>query len=124
MCINLKFHEGDGYIEISVDGKFSLQTLKNLAKKVTTYVKVYNCKFILNDLRNATLIDSPVSIYSMPKVALNAGIEREIKRAILVKKITPNYLFLETVFINQGNIVKIFDNFDKAKSWLLKKIEN
>ena len=119
MSINLKFNEEAGYIEVSVNGDFSLKTLKKIAEGVTDFVKKHNCNYILNDLRNATLDDSPLSVYSMPKTSLEAGIERKVKRAILVNELGPDYRFLETVFVNQGNIVKIFENFDKAKTWLL-----
>ena len=119
MSINLKFNEEAGCIEISVTGNFSLETLKDTAAEVAICIKKYNCSYILNDLRNATLVDSPLSVYSMPKIALNAGIERRIKRAIVVRELMPKYRFMETVFLNQGNIVKIFDDFEKAKIWLL-----
>ncbi len=119
MSINLKFNEEAGYIKVSITGDFSPQTLKSIAKEVAACIKKYNCNYILSDLRNATLDDSPLSVYSMPKTSLEAGIERKIKRAILVNKLTSNYHFLETVFVNKGNTVRIFDDFNKAETWLL-----
>ncbi len=124
MSINLQFNEEAGYIKISVTGDFSPQTLKSIAVEVATYVKKYNCNYILKDLRNATLVDSAVSVYSMPNITINAGVERRIKRAIVVNELTPDYHFLETVFVNQGNIIKLFEDIEKAKTWLLEGKEN
>ncbi len=124
MGINLKFNEEAKYIEISVTGDFSLKTLKNITEEVIIYIKKYKCNYILNDLRNATLTESPLSVYSMPKIAIKAGIERKIKRAIIVNELASDYHFLETVFVNQGNIVKLFDDFNKAETWLLEGKKN
>lgn len=124
MSINVKFNKCEKYIEVSVNGDFSLKTLNNIAKEAAACIKKNNCNYILNDLRNATLVESTISVYSMPKIAIDAGVKRAIKRAIVVRELTNDYHFLETVFLNQGNIVKVFDDFKEAKTWLLKSKKN
>ena len=54
----------------------------------------------------------------MPEQALKAGVCRTIKRALVVNGAFSEFRFLETVFINQGNIVKMFNSIDDAKGWL------
>ena len=60
----------------------------------------------------------PSTTYNMPETALKAGVGRGIKRALVAKNLN-DFHFLETVFLNRGNIVKLFDNIDEAREWLL-----
>ena len=106
---------------VTVNGELSLQILQSIASEVSVLIKATGCKCILNDLRNATMA-TPSTTYNMPETAVKAGVNRATKRALLVKN-TDDFHFLETVFVNRGNIVKLFESIDKAKSWLLEGIE-
>ncbi len=69
-------------------------------------------------MRSVNITAGVADIYSMPKKALQAGILRSIKRAIVVPDNQKNFHFLEVVFQNQGNIVKLFHTVEEAEKWL------
>jgi len=57
----------------------------------------------------------------MPRCTRQVGVEPHIKRALVVSELSPDFHFLETVFINQGHIVKVFTDINAALQWLLNK---
>ena len=54
----------------------------------------------------------------MPKNALDSGVGLGVKRALVVQDLSRDSRFLETVFVNQGNIVRLFDDLEPAEEWL------
>lgn len=105
-------------ILISVEGDLNLSMIDGLAVEVALCLEEYDCRCVLNDLRNARLTESVFDIYSIPKLAMNLGITRSVKRALVVNGPFSEFRFLETVFVNQGNIVKMFNSIDEARQWL------
>lgn len=118
MSFSIKYDKDTDCILVTVNGNFDLSVLPLLAAKVKQRIDHENCIHILTDFREAELTDSPTHTFNMPDLALNSGIYRNIKRALVVKKIGQNFHFLETVFVNRGNVVKLFDNMNEAKKWL------
>jgi len=111
-------------IYVSVQGKLNLSLLDSIAAEVARCIVEHGCRRILNDLRQATPTASVSDIYNMPKHALAAGVDRAVKRALLINEPFSTFRFLETVFINQGNIVQLFNNVDDAKRWLFDEKAN
>lgn len=105
---------------VTVDGELNLPLLKDIAFDVSKIINETDCKFILNDLRKATPAKETLDIYNMPETAKKAGISPTIKRALIVGDRNKDFYFLETVFVNQGNFVKMFATMDDAEAWLLK----
>lgn len=103
---------------VQVIGEFDLFGLEEIAMGVAKLLDKYPCEAIINDLRQAKLTDDVMAIYNMPKVAALAGIKKPLMRALVVKKKTGQYRFLETVFINQGHAVKLFESMDEATAWV------
>jgi hypothetical protein len=118
MPYSIKYTKETNCIYISIEGTLDLSLFDRMATEVAHYVNEYGCRRILNDLCQATPIGSTFDIYSMPKHALEAGVSRNVRRALLVSGPFSKFRFLETVFINQGNIVKLFNDIDNAKRWL------
>lgn len=119
MSYSVIYDDINDYIIVSVVGKLNHSLLENIAKDAAAEIKKHNCDRILTDLRFAKLSASPTNVYKMPKIAKEAGIHVNIKRALLVRVNDKEFDFLETVFINQGNLVRMFDNLNDAKKWLL-----
>ncbi|MBU8922598.1 MAG: hypothetical protein KOO63_12340 [Bacteroidales bacterium] len=105
-------------ILVSVEGEFSLSLFEGMAAEVARCSNENDCRRILADLRNAILKESVAGIFAMPKNAIKKGIGRNVKRALVVKGDFSEFWFLETVFLNQGNVVKLFNNIDDAMRWL------
>jgi hypothetical protein len=118
MSFSVTYEDETDCLYVTIDGDLDLTLFKEMSARVGVCLKERGCTRILNDLRNALPTDSAGEIYFMPKQALDAGIARSIRRALLVSGDFSEYSFLETVFINQGNIVKLFDDIEEAKNWL------
>ena len=118
MSYILKFDTDLNCIEVIFTGELSLSTLPDLAEQVAVYLNKYECRCILSDLRKATITTSTTSVYKMPEAAAEAGVGQGIKRALLVSDLG-DFRFLETVFVNRGNTVKLFLDIDEARSCLL-----
>jgi hypothetical protein len=112
------YDEENGCICVTVTGKLSLSSMKELAPAVQELLLERGCCRVLNNMKDAVLTDSASEAYYMPAVALKSGIQQSVKRALVVREITPVFLFLETVFLNSGNIVKMFVDLDEARQWL------
>jgi len=121
MPYKINYNREHGYIAVTVEGEFALSNLEELAADITRLTKRYSCNRILNDMRHASLTKDTLDIYHMPKKAKQAGIVPGLKRALIVSELSSDFHFLETVFVNQGHIVKLFTDIDAARSWLLNK---
>ncbi len=120
MAFSVSYDEGTEIILVEVIDKFDLEILKGLAVEVGKSIAKYGCRRILNDMRQATLTNDAFDIYGMPKSAQKAGVEFRCKRALVIKPGSTDFNFLETVFVNQGHIVKLFSDIDAATAWLTK----
>ncbi len=109
-------------IFVSVQGEFDLTLFDSMAAEVARCSVESGCSHILNDLRLAILKESVAGIFFMPEHAIKKGVGRKVKRALVVSGELSEFWFLETVFINQGNTVKLFDNIDDAKQWLNNRV--
>jgi len=118
MPYSVKYDTETNCIYISVEGQLNLSLFDNMAAEVSRCINENNCKRILNDMRHARPAKSVVDIYNMPRLALKAGVVRVVRRALVVSEPMSEYRFLETVFVNQGNIVQLFNNINDAKRWL------
>jgi hypothetical protein len=105
-------------IVVTVQGVLDLSLLQRIASDVAQIIAREGCKYILNDLRKAKATKKTMEIYNMPNTAKKAGVTHGCKRALVVAEETTDFHFLETVFINQGHHVKIFNDIESAKAWL------
>ena len=121
MPYNIHYEKEQDYISVTVEGKFDLSTLKELAAEVAKCIEQYGCKRILNDMRLAKMTRGTIDIYNMPPTASSAGVEKRCKRALVVSEESSDFHFLETVFLNQGHNVKMFTDIDEAMYWLLNR---
>ncbi len=118
MSYSVRYESKSNCVYVSVEGELNIALFKEMASEVGAHLHKHNCRRVLNDLREAHLPDSAGDIYVMPKRAVNGGVALNIKRALVVKQMGGEYKFLETVFLNQGNMVKLFDNMVDAEQWL------
>ena len=121
MPYKIHYEKEQDYISVTVEGKFALSTLKELAAKVAENIEHYGCNRILNDMRLAKMTRGTIDIYNMPTTASNEGVEKRCKRALVVSEESSDFHFLETVFLNQGHNVKMFTDIDEAMRWLLNR---
>lgn len=115
---HVKYDKDNNCVCVSVHGDFQLSVMRPMIKEVRSLLTKHNSNTILNDMREAKLVESTTGTFNMPGIASKYGIKRSIKRAIVVSAISPEFKFFETVFRNQGNIVRVFDQMVEARKWL------
>jgi hypothetical protein len=118
MPYTIKYDEELDCIMVVVEGQLDLSLLKSLASDVAKAIEKYGSRRILNDLRRARL-KGVVDAYHMPRAAEESGVTLRCRRALVVGEASSDFDFLETVFLNQGHVVKMFVSIDDARHWLL-----
>ncbi|MBI9048589.1 MAG: hypothetical protein JEZ00_04165 [Anaerolineaceae bacterium] len=118
MAYTVKYSHEKDYIFVIINGEFSLLVFKRVAADVANIVAETDCKRILNDMRGAELTVNTFDIYSMPESAQQSGVSLFLRRALIVGKRASEFSFLETVFLNQGHMVKLFANYEEGEKWL------
>jgi hypothetical protein len=73
---------------------------------------------LLNDLRGVERHLSLLDIYNLPKMSGEFGFPPRTKRAFVFSEDAKDYQFFETVSVNRGQLVKIFEDIDEALAWL------
>ena len=113
-------------IEVKVRGKLTSHEVKEIVSEIFQTAKVNNCYLILNDSREALLNVSTMELYELPKIisdiAASMGFNiQHFKRAAIVVRNYDDFRFFETVTLNQGQNMKLFQDIDGAKKWLFEK---
>lgn len=89
-------------------GELNPSLVKNMAVDLEKLGRKHKCPRLLNDLREAVISKSLLDIYSMPRVVEEAGMQKSFRRAIDVNPPVNDYRFLETVSVNEGQEVRVF----------------
>ena len=124
MLHKVTYDENSKIITIKYWGNISLPDLKSGSRDAAQQIIDYKCHHILVDSREVDFKLSTLEIFDLPKtfsdILSEFGLElRKIKRALLVAHIKNDYQFVETVAINRGYLVKLFDDINEARKWLL-----
>ena len=114
------------FIESKIRGNLTFKEAKEIISKIIEIGKEKRCYSCLTDYRESEINMSTMEIYDLPKliadVSASQGLSaRDFKRAVVVKKGLENFHFYETVTLNSGQSVKIFQDIDEAKKWLSEK---
>jgi hypothetical protein len=113
-------------VEIKARGNIPLHEAKEIVSETIRIAKLNDCFLILNDFREAKLNLSTMEIYNLPKIisdlAASEGLNASLfKRAAVIVKDENDFRFFETVTFNQFQTMKIFQDINEAKNWLLKE---
>lgn len=111
-------------IEIQLHGHYVFEEAKQLVLEVKEAILAHDCHLILVDARDVTLGLSPYEIFDAPQIITETFTSgaipvSKIKRAVVIHNDLENARFLETVNVNRAHIIKIFQEMDEAKAWLL-----
>jgi len=111
-------------IKIKFEGNITLNETKEIFSESLQIANEQNCFLFLSDYREAIMKLSTFEIYELPKILSNVFVASKIpvhrlKRALVVAKDLEDYRFFEVVTANQGQNVKLFQDLDEAKKWLL-----
>jgi hypothetical protein len=118
MKYEISYSEEKKVVIGKVDGYFDLSAVSEIAGKLAKLNAETNCDKVLTDLRNAEITNSTMEICRMPKAISEAGLPRMCMIALLIREVKPDYRFLETVSMNHGQQVELFNDMGAAIAWL------
>jgi hypothetical protein len=78
----------------------------------------HSCTRILYDLRDAPIVDSAMETYDTGNRAIELGFSRELKAAVLYSLDEKKHRFVETVMVNRGYKIRVFQDESVAIDWL------
>jgi hypothetical protein len=118
---NLVIHDEDRYIEVVTSGIVDSGGTIDMAQSIAQTMKSHRLTKALIDHRNVeSVIGSTSATYNRPKIFRFIGLTLGIKIAELIRPEHEfHFKFFETVCFNQGYRFSVFQDKDKALTWLL-----
>jgi hypothetical protein len=114
-------HDKDNYIEVTTSGIADGDGSLNMAKAIAQIMRSNRINKALIDHRNIeSVIGSTMDVYHRPKIFRLIGAILGIKIAEIIKpEHMEHFRFFETVCLNLGYQLSVFQDKDKALVWLL-----
>jgi hypothetical protein len=114
-------NEEHKYAEVTTRGIADKDSSLAMAKAIINETKAKQIKKILIDHRNlVNVIGSTMDIYERPRSLRDSGAIPGIKIALIIKpEHWEHFKFFETVCVNQGFLMSIFQDKEEAMSWLI-----
>jgi hypothetical protein len=104
----------------TITGNMDRELIADFFTEVGKIATENNCERILSDLRGAKIAAPITDLYEMAKSIEDKGVQKSLRRAIVISKDHNDYTFWETACYNQGHqIVRIFQDYKQAKDWVL-----
>jgi hypothetical protein len=118
----ISIHHEEKYIEVSTSGVADKEGSLKMAKVIKETMQQLRITRVLIDHRNIERVSGEIiEIYDRPKLLRLVGVILGVKIAEIIK---PDHIrhfrFFETVCINQGFRISIFQEKSPALAWLLK----
>jgi hypothetical protein len=112
-------------LEANIQGDYLAAEAKQLMLETLKMIEEHNCFRILIDVRDAEIRLSNQEIYTASLNFSEAARASDLpilksKRAIVVIEESKDTKYVETLFVTRGHGVKLFQDVDEAKEWLLK----
>lgn len=108
-----------GITKVTTIGDFDVQLMNGMIKAIISAVEKYNSTGLLLDHSKATINISIAETFERPKQFDNMGIPRNSKIALVIsKEQSEAFKFFETVLVNRGFQIKIFQTDVEAEKWL------
>lgn len=114
-------HDEERYLEVITRGIADRDGSLNMAKAIMHSMRTRKITRALIDHRNIEdVAGTTIEIYDRPAVFRLIGAILRIKIAQIIKpEHMEHFRFLETVCLNQGYQLHVFQDRDKALAWLL-----
>jgi hypothetical protein len=114
-------HNEEKYVEVITSGIADHDGSLNMAKAITHAMRTNRITRALIDHRHVTSVSGrTIDIYHRPRLFSVIGAIMKIKMAEIIKpEHLEHFKFFETVCVNQGYQVAIFQDREKAITWLL-----
>ena len=123
MSYNLTYKEKEDHLRVEISGEWNKgKEAEEVISAWSQIVEICHAKNINHILAIGKVEGSllPMAAYDMAKFPDNHGWSRKFKVAVVtLGSSLKSNLFAETVIVNRGYDVKMFDNETDAKTWLL-----
>ncbi|PKO12877.1 MAG: hypothetical protein CVU39_22330 [Chloroflexi bacterium HGW-Chloroflexi-10] len=118
----IRIHNEEKYLEVITKGAADKDGSLNMAKIVSETMQKHKITKVLIDHRSIESVSGEIiEIYNRPKLLRFIGVILGVKIAEIIKpEHIKHFRFFETVCINQGFRVSIFQENLPALEWLLK----
>jgi hypothetical protein len=118
---DIAVNDGHKYIEVITRGIADKDDSLNMAKAIAYAMKTNRMTKVLIDHSNIEgTTGNAIDIYSRPRLFGIIGVILRIKIAEIIKpEHLEHFKFLETVCVNQGYRISIFQDKERALTWLL-----
>jgi len=114
----ITYLEDEGIVWVRTSGTYVLAAEIETLKKALEMARGKNCKKLLFDHRKARVVAPTMESFDRPSVYRGLGFDSSFRVASLLTDICEDLRFYETVCVNRGWNMKVFDDFDSAMGWL------
>lgn len=118
----IRMHHEEKYMEVITTGVADKDSSLNMAKIIKETMQQHRITKALIDHRNIEKVSGEIiEIYDRPKLFTIIGVIFDVKIAEIIKPDhVKHFRFFETVCLNQGFKVSIFQEPSPALEWLLR----
>ena len=102
-------------------GSYDLEAEAETLRDVITKLNELNCNRCILDFRTSVVISKTMDCYCRPEIFKEFGLKRSVKMAIVLRELSDNSHFYETVCVNRGWDIRMFHDYDDAIDWLNEK---
>lgn len=118
--VNIEYVEDENFVYLKTNGDYTARHVEKFLAQVTEFAKEKNCFRIILDHRNCKFSAEVFEIHRITKHLDKYGFDIKFKGAVVYDQDRFNYTFANTVTKHWSmGILKFFDDFNNAKSWLL-----
>ncbi len=114
---NITYDPEFGVVKVKAEGMLNNQIGLELAQKAIDIASKHQCSKILCDFTEMKVTASTLKIYEYPSHAIQMGVPRHLKVAVVYSIDEENHKFWETVTRNAGFLVRVFALQDEAIKW-------
>jgi hypothetical protein len=118
MRFDLSYDEVNDIIIGNLTGNYHAPTFKSFSLEMALIAQKHNCYNLLTNVIKLDIKPTMFETFFIPEITNEAGIQRTVKRAVLLDCTFIDYEFLKTVETNNGHNIKMFETMDKAIEWL------
>ncbi len=102
--------------------KPSPETMRETINQILELSAIHNCKSALMDVTKTKSMPSTTEMFAFGKSLVDTPGIQDLRFAFVISKDIPDtFEFFDDVVANRGLPLKIFNDLDKAKDWLLNK---
>ncbi len=110
----VEFLKEEGMIKVESFGKVNIQDWNASLEKVNEIGERENCRIVLVDVSKQESRPDTLEVFQFGE-----EMTRDFRFAVVTSTgVSEEHKFLETVAVNRGKYVRLFDEYEKAINWL------